>query len=163
MTPLLLNEIHLRICQESIPRIEKCLKLLDKEQVNYRPNDSSNSIANLVLHLEGNCRQWLLNNLFAVPYQRNRVFEFDAREVEPAVLKDKLKTLKQDVLHACRIGDIKDLEQIIEIQGISTTVFGAAVHAIEHFSYHTGQIALFTKLLKNQDLGFYAGFEKLNG
>ena len=33
------------------------------------------------------------------------------------------------------------------------------LHVVEHYSYHTGQIAFWTKLLKDKDLGFYSGMD----
>jgi hypothetical protein len=41
------------------------------------------------------------------------------------------------------------------IQGLDTTVFGAIYHVVEHFSTHTGQIVMLTKLRTGKDLGFW--------
>jgi uncharacterized damage-inducible protein DinB len=45
------------------------------------------------------------------------------------------------------------------VQGFKMSGIGISVHVCEHYSYHTGQIAFWVKLLKNKDLGFYAGMD----
>ena len=42
------------------PKIERCLEKLSDEQIWWRPNEESNSIGNLVLHVCGNARQWIV-------------------------------------------------------------------------------------------------------
>jgi len=43
------------------------------------------------------------------------------------------------------------------VQGFSFSGVGVIIHAVEHYSYHTGQIAFWVKQLKEKDLGFYNG------
>lgn len=152
-------EVHLRIVEESIPRIIQCLDLLTQEQIWYRPNDNSNAIGNLVLHLCGNVRQYLISSIGGKADGRERQKEFDSRDQDKTYLKAELATLKSEVAEA--IPFITDTALIEErsVQGFNMTGTSVVVHVIEHFSYHTGQIAYITKMLLDQDLAFYGGMD----
>ena len=50
-----------------------------------------------------------------------------------------------------------DLERTWNVQGYTETGLAIVLHVVEHFSYHTGQITLHTKLLLDIDTGYYAG------
>ena len=152
------NEIELRIIRENTPRIRQCLKQLGEQQIHYRPNAQCNSVANLVVHLNGNVRQWILNGVLGVPFERDRPREFHKNRSDTHHdLLSLLSTLEAD-LHRHLPGlSQADLEKMVDIQSFHLSGFSACIHAIEHFSYHTGQIALITKWLLNEDLGFYRG------
>ena len=142
---------------ENTPRIKRCLDLLTEEQIWSKPNDSSNSIANLILHLSGNITQYILSSLASQPDIRNRDFEFEA---ENSHSKDELWTLISNTCkQACdaiMVCEEKELLRSRMVQGFELSGTGIVMHVVEHYSYHTGQIALITKLIRNVDLGFYA-------
>ncbi len=46
-----------------------------------------------------------------------------------------------------------------KVQGYTHSGIGIIIHVTEHYSYHTGQVIFWTKLLKDKDLGFYAGID----
>src|SRR5688572_27072869 len=80
------------------PKIERCLERLNDEQIWWRPNAESNSIGNLVLHLCGNARQWIVCGLGAGPDNRTRDAEFAQRDVIPRTeLLQLLRTTLADV------------------------------------------------------------------
>ena len=69
---------------------------------------------------------------------------------------DKLEnTVNQVKATIIQVSDER-LTQIKEIQGYQFSGIGNAIHLVEHFSYHTGQIAFWVKMLKSKDLGFYS-------
>ena len=158
ITELVKRQIHLRLEEESIPRIQKCINMLTEEQIWWSANSQTNSIGNLILHLEGNVRQWLLKGIGGVAYTRHRDEEFSVSGIKTkAELLDILEKLATDIkkiIPAITEADLTDMKNIqcFEEDGISIIV-----HVIEHFSYHTGQISLMTKLLTNADLGYYSG------
>ncbi len=139
-----------------LPKLRHCLNRLTDEQVWWRPNEESNSIGNLLLHLSGNARQWIATGLGGGIDGRVRQTEFDQRAIVSR--KDLLQTLEQtltgveDVL--VRFDDRRLLETFA-IQGTDVTALEAIFHVTEHFSMHTGQIILLTKLLTASDLHFY--------
>ena len=151
------KETKRRILEEFIPRIIKCLSLLKDEEIWYRPNLESNSIGNLVLHIEGNARQWLISGLGGAKDQRNRKIEFEEKGPLPKIqLIEKLNLLYRDIEFILNKIDLKNLITLRRVQVFDETGLAILIHAIEHFSYHTGQIAYATKMITNSQLGFYA-------
>jgi uncharacterized damage-inducible protein DinB len=139
-----------------LPKIERCLEQLNDEQIWWRPNAESNSIGNLVLHLCGNARQWIVCGLGAAPDNRMRDAEFARRDVIPrAELLQLLRTTLADVETELRDLDATILLEKRTIQGSSVEVLEAIFHVTEHFSMHTGQIIMLTKMLTATDLHFY--------
>ncbi len=132
--------------------------MLTNEEVWLRPNESSNSIGNLILHLCGNVRQWILSGLGKLPDRRIRQSEFDERGPIPHVeLMNQLKVLKEEV--EVVLGNLKPEDLIAQhsVQGFEENGVSIVVHVIEHFSYHTGQITYQVKAIKNVDTGYYSG------
>src|SRR5207245_10531171 len=91
-----------KLLEQDWPRLRECVESLSDEQVWWRPNEASNSIGNLMLHLNGNVRQWLVSSFRQLEDARDRPAEFRERQLVPAsVLLEKLgATLKEasDVL-----------------------------------------------------------------
>ena len=142
--------------EEYLPKIERCLEKLTDEQVWWRPNDESNSIGNLLLHLSGNARQWIVSGLEGTSDERRRQTEFDERRVIPRTeLLDVLRTTVADVDRVLADFDPARLLDSYPIQGTKSTALEAIFHVTEHFSMHTGQIILLTKMLTETDLTFY--------
>jgi len=139
-----------------LPKIERCLEQLSDEQIWFRPNEATNSIGNLVLHLCGNARQWIVAGVGDNPDQRDRNSEFRQREVIPrAELLERLRSTLSEVEQVLVNLDPNVLLERRTIQGMSVDVLEAVFHVTEHFSMHTGQIIYITKLLSASDLHFY--------
>jgi uncharacterized damage-inducible protein DinB len=110
----------------------------------------------MLLHLNGNVRQWLISGLGGEPDARHRPVEFAARGETSG--RDAYARLESTVNDACRVlSGLNDEELLKErmIQGFQQTGLSAILHVVEHFSYHTGQIVYVTKLRRHQDLKFY--------
>ncbi len=140
---------------EYLPKIEQCLDQLSDEQIWWRANPASNSIGNLVLHLVGNARQWIVSGLGGERDGRMRQREFDERSIIPrgelsTILKKTLADV-DDVLGKLAADEILNEHQI---QGYNVSALQAVFHVTEHFSMHTGQIILLTKQLTGKDLDF---------
>ena len=144
------------LTQDYLPKIERCLDFLSDEQIWWRANAQSNSIGNLLLHLSGNVRQWIVNGLGSGAGVRDRDAEFAQREMIP---KDELRLLLKQTLHAVDTTlEQYDANRLLEsrtIQGTNVSALAAILHVVEHFSMHTGQIVYITKLLTAHDLHFY--------
>ena len=139
-----------------LPKIERCLEKLTDDQIWWRANEESNSIGNLILHLCGNARQWIICGVGAQPDHRDRDSEFAQREV---ISRNELGTLLHSTLSEVQ-ATLRDLEPSVllehrKIQGNDVELLEAIFHVTEHFSMHTGQIILLTKLLTATDLHFY--------
>lgn len=144
------------LMEDYLPRIERCLEKLSDAELWWRANEQSNSIGNLLLHLSGNVRQWIVCGLGGSTDTRIRQQEFDERGGIPrsALLGRLTETLGEaDAVLASL--DTSKLLEAREIQGDRVTMLEAIYHVVEHFSMHTGQIILLTKLLKAEDMHFY--------
>jgi uncharacterized damage-inducible protein DinB len=151
-----IDDIIVRLYDESLPRIVKCLNQLSDEQIWWRPNESSNSIGNLVLHLNGNVSQWIYAGLGGFTDTRERQIEFDERK---HIEKQDLVELLMSTMSSIRpiIEDLPKEELLRKrpVQTFEETGVSILVHVTEHYSYHTGQIAYITKMLMDKSLGFY--------
>lgn len=151
-----IGECRSLLTADYLPKIERCSEKLSDESVWYRPNPESNSIGNLVLHLSGNIRQWIVCGITGAVSHRDRQQEFDERSMIPrADLLDKLRNSIHEADEVLAKLDPGTLLQRREIQGLEVTLFKAILHVVEHFSMHTGQIILLTKMVLSQDLKFY--------
>lgn len=152
----LIAETKRRLMDESVPRIKKCIAQLSEPEIWYRPNDHSNSIGNLILHLCGNARQWIVSGLGKAPDHRMRQAEFDERGPIPAhqMLED-LDNVMAEIEAVLNRLTPEDLLKLHPVQVFKESGLSILVHVVEHFSYHTGQITFAVKAMKNMDMAYY--------
>ncbi len=154
--PEFLRESRRYLESSYLPRIRSAVEALPARDLWWRPNDASNSIGNLLLHLAGNLRQWIVHGAGGAPDVRVRQDEFDAREgATAAELLQLLTATVEEAVDVLERLEPAGLSAPVTIQGLDTTVLGAIYHAIEHFGMHTGQILWITKMRSGEDLGFY--------
>ncbi len=154
----LIDEVKRRIVHESVPRIKKCLGQLSADDIWHRPNQNVVSVGNLVLHLQGNLRQWVLSGLGGQPDHRQRDGEFTRTDPVPATeLVRQLDALVTEVEAVLDRLTPADLLATYRVQGYDETGVAILMHVTEHFSYHTGQITYFVKTRQNVDLQYYGG------
>jgi uncharacterized damage-inducible protein DinB len=153
-----LREEAYRRLEESRLRIHACVDRLNDEQLWHRPNAHVVSVGNLVLHLTGNVGQWINSTLGSQPDRRVRDREFDEEgPVEREVLLGNLDATMLKARSTIRSLREKDFTNCWPVQGFRESGTAIVLHVVEHFSYHTGQITLHTKLLLDIDTGYYAG------
>jgi uncharacterized damage-inducible protein DinB len=144
------------LMQEYLPWLRGCFAKLSEEDIWWRPNEKSNSIGNLILHLCGNIRQWIIHGVGGAVDGRNRPAEFTAREsCSKADLLNKLESTLAEVDAVLAKLPVEKLTGPRVIQGFDVTVLRAIFHVVEHFSYHTGQIIYITKMRTGEDLKFW--------
>ena len=137
-------------------KIERCLSALPPGAIWARSDEGSNSIGNLLLHLEGNVRQWIVSSVGGAPDHRHRAAEFDATEgADARALFATLRATLDEVDGVLARLTPADLESRRTIQGRDVTVLEAVYHVTEHFSMHTGQIILLAKLHAPGTVKFY--------
>lgn len=158
ISQLLVEEARFRLLEESIPRLHKCLNQLSEEEIWFRPNQNTVSIGNIVLHLCGNVRQWLISGLSGAPDNRERQQEFDEPGPLPTeALKAQLDHLARDIEATLKGLSSKHLISSYSVQGYPVSGVSIVVHVVEHFSYHVGQVTILVKSRKNVDMGYYEG------
>lgn len=133
--------------EKSHERIRHCLLQLDDAQVNWRPFDAQNSIANVVLHLCGNLRQWIISGLGGAPDVRNRPAEFsDRHNYSRDELLDRLAGVVSEAATVLSKVSGAQLLGPRRIQGFDVTVMHALWDTISHFVGHTHEIVYITRL-----------------
>ncbi len=151
-------EIKRRLFEENVPRLKKCVGELTDSQIWYRPNLHSNSVGNLVLHLCGNVRQWILAGVGGEKDVRERQKEFD--EKGPISTEKMLKDLDDLIMAVDQVLDqieASALLKMYDVQGYKESGLSILIHVTEHFSYHIGQMTYIVKMLKDMDMGYYEG------
>ncbi|WP_299534194.1 DUF1572 family protein [Ulvibacterium sp.] len=145
---------------ESTRMVHICMEQLSEEEIWRRHNESSNSIGNQILHLCGNITQYAIAALGQAADSRDRDKEFEARS---GYSKSQLVHMLVDTVErAKRVMDGSNVQNLMRkrnVQGFYFSGMGIIIHVVEHYSYHVGQIAQWTKMLKNMDLGFYDGID----
>lgn len=149
-------EFNRRVYEEGFERIKKCLSFFSEEEVWVRPNENTVSVANLILHLSGNVRQWICAGLGGQPDIRKRDAEFSTTGgySKQDLMANIEKTIK-DAQAVIKAASIEDLTTIKKVQVYEESGLSIVVHVIEHFSYHIGQITYATKAIKNVDTQYY--------
>ena len=156
LTALFLDSSRKLLFEQHWPRIKNCVASLTTDQIWWRPNEASNSIGNLLLHLSGNVRQWIVATFNKDEDKRNRPAEFAAKE--GATAKELLDRLGATLDEAAAVLDRLTPAELLaeyDVQGYHTNGVYIVYHVVEHFGMHYGQIAYITKLLSAKDLGFY--------
>jgi uncharacterized damage-inducible protein DinB len=137
-------------------KIRLAVSPLDEDAIWHRFNDSANSIGNLLLHLSGNIRQWIVCGVGGKESDRDRASEFAARSGPPRdELLDRLNSTVREADAVIGSLNESDLDRTVTIQGRETTVSGAVYHVVEHFAMHTGQIILLAKIHVPGQIKFY--------
>jgi uncharacterized damage-inducible protein DinB len=137
--------------------IERCVSRLSEEQMWHRGGDHENSVANLLLHLEGNIRQWILHGIDEQPDVRERDEEFTlARSVDAAEARRRFDATVDEAVGVIAALDPERLLVVIDPQPTGTwrhaTILEAIFKVVGHLEMHTGQIILLTKQLVGSDL-----------
>jgi uncharacterized damage-inducible protein DinB len=137
--------------------ISKCVAQLSEEQMWRRGGDHENSIANLLLHLEGNMRQWMLHGVANQPDIRRRDDEFTLTATSSAAeAHASFNATLEEVCHVLGSLPADNLLIVIDPQPTSTwrnvTILEAIFQVVGHVQLHAGQIIVLTKQLVQHDL-----------
>jgi uncharacterized damage-inducible protein DinB len=148
------------LLHEGMRRVDICLGTLDEDQVWYQPNQSCNSVGMTLTHLAGNIRQYVISGLGHQPDTRVRDREFQSQTRLPkSQLRQKLLETIEEAVTVLNGLEPESIRGPYHVQGFSLSAFEIILHVMEHFSYHIGQIAFLTKMLTDQQTGFYAGID----
>jgi hypothetical protein len=131
---------------KGLKKIRHCVDQLNDEQLWWRPRPEMNSIANLLLHLAGNLRQWIVSGVGGAPDVRDRPVEFADRSGAP---KSEVVAKLESVVRDCdavfaRLGP-DDLAAPRRIQGFDATVTSAILDVISHLQGHVQEIIHMTR------------------
>ena len=148
------SRIFLR--DDYLPKLLQCVNAMSDDDLWWRPNEVSNSVGNLILHLCGNVRQWIVASVGGVEFKRNRDAEFAARGPVPkAELIANLTLALSEVDSVLATLDGGRILQRVKVQTYDVSVLQAVYHVVEHFGYHLGQILYVYKMRTGTDPRFY--------
>ena len=148
------SRIFLR--DDYLPKLLQCINAMSEDDLWWRPNEVSNSVGNLILHLCGNVRQWIVSSVGGVEFKRNRDAEFAARGPVPkAELIASLTLALSEVDSVLATLGAGRILQRVKVQTYDVSVLQAVYHVVEHFGYHLGQILYVYKMRTGNDPKFY--------
>lgn len=127
-------------------KMRRAVEVIPPDAIWARPNDKSNSVGNLLVHLAGNVRQWIVSGVGGEADTRDRQAEFSARSGPPA--EELLERLEDVLTEADAVLAGLSAETLSErrtIQGRDLSVMAAVYSAVQHFSTHLGQIIMIAK------------------
>lgn len=137
-------------------KLRAAVEALPADALWWRANDQSNSVGNLLMHLAGNVRQWIVGGVGGAPNTRDRAAEFAANAgTGAAELLANLERVLDEADAVLANVSAEDLATPRMIQGREVTVFEATYHVVEHFSLHLGQIILVVKMHAPGSVQFY--------
>ena len=146
------------------PRLQRAIEPLTDDQIWWRPNETSNSIGNLMLHLNGNVQQWIVAAFSGLEDTRNRPQEFAERgHMTKGELIARLgSTIERADEVLARLTE-HDLRAPYTIQKYAVTGLFAVYQVVEHFALHYGQVLYIVKTVTAKDLGFYRALDQAGG
>jgi len=150
---LFIAESRAFLSSDYLPKIERCLEVLTDEDVWWRAAEGSNSIGNLLLHLEGSTRTWIIGVAGGSRSPRDRQQEFDEREQIPRA--ELMARLRRTLAEADEVLARLGAEELLERRQTpweEVTVMWAVYHAVEHFAMHAGQIIMLAKARSGAEL-----------
>jgi len=130
-------------------QVRAALLALTDEQLWWRPNSTSNSVGNLVLHLCGSTRHFLGRGVGGSDYRRDRPREF--AEKGPLPRPELLRVLEETVAETGRVMEALEPGRLLEVSdraGEPQTLLGLVQRTAHHWAVHTGQIVYATKALR---------------
>jgi len=156
LATLFVEQSRKRLLEQHWPRLKACVEPLSVEQLWWRPNAASNSVGNLILHLNGNVTQWLVASFNRDEDKRDRPAEFAAEGgLTAAEVLSRLGATIGEAEKVLSRLTVNELLATYEIQGYHVHGLDAVYQVVEHFGLHYGQIAYIAKSLGGKDLGFY--------
>jgi uncharacterized damage-inducible protein DinB len=153
MHDVLLAALRSRITKVFPAQVWAAVEPLTDEQIWWRPNEGSNSIGNLIVHLSGSINYYLARNVGGIEYERDRAAEFAERRTIP---KDELMAIFDEMVsRAQRTFDsltADRLESASPEPKMHSIVAEDLLNVLSHFSNHAGQIVWISKMLAGSDL-----------
>ena len=137
--------------QDIMKRIKLVMEQLSDEEVNWRPNESSNSIANLIIHIEGNIKERIGSGINKKDFIRNRDEEFECAYKSKSELIEILEKSFFEVIETTQGMTDKQMAQVQLIRNKERTNLDVLIQCATHFSEHLGQITYIGKMIKNHD------------
>jgi len=153
-----LNDVALaalrgRITQIIPSQVRSSIEALNDEQLWWRPNEHTNSVGNLVLHVSGSMRYYLSRGVGGYEYNRNRPAEFAERG--PIPREQLLAAFDEAISQAGNVLDSFDTSRFLQTSDepdYVPTIFDVIFNIAIHLATHAGQIVYIAKMLNEGSL-----------
>jgi uncharacterized damage-inducible protein DinB len=149
MNDITLEALRSRITKVFPAQVRAAVDTLTDEQVWWRPNEESNSVGNIVLHLTGSLNHFLNRNIGGIDYTRDREAEFAERRAIPK--SELMARFDEMVAHAERTFDGLTPERLGEPSPepkMHAVVLEDLLGVLAHVANHAGQIVWIAKMLR---------------
>lgn len=153
MNDITLEALRSRITRVFPAQIRAAVETLGDDQLWWRPNEESNSVGNIVLHLTGSLNHFLSRNIGGIEYARDRAAEFAERRAIP---KSELMSMFDDMVSRAertfagltpeRLGDPSPEPKMHAI------VLEDLLGILAHLANHAGQIVWIAKMLHGKEI-----------
>ncbi|RUS45844.1 DUF1572 family protein [Cohnella sp. AR92] len=146
-----IKELLIAKFNEILRRTLSVIDQLGDEELNWRPNESSNSIANLIVHVQGNVKERILNGILHRGLTRNRDAEFEELYKSKDELIEITKETYQTIVDT--IGNMPEetWKKTQLVRNKERTNLDMIIQCATHFSEHLGQMMYIGKLIKDKD------------
>lgn len=149
LSEVALEALRKRITKIIPAQIRECVEQLSEEQLWWRPNEEANSVGNLVLHVSGSTRHYLLRSIGGIEYNRDRPAEFSERG--PLPKEQLLSIFDETIAQARQVLDDFDTSRFLqptEEPNYFATLFEQILNVTIHLATHAGQIIYVAKMLE---------------
>lgn len=140
-------ELHRQRLAELRSRTALAVGRLSQLDLTWRPNPESNSVANLVFHMNGNLRWRVGEGIGGIPYNRDRDGEFNANG--DYAKEDLLRIWNEAFWEADQILAALTADRLAEtimVRDRETTLAETLVTVTSHAAEHVGQIIYIVKM-----------------
>jgi uncharacterized damage-inducible protein DinB len=158
--PLMDSEIAALFLQYSNQKLEQatkdiksCLGKLTDAQVWQRHGEHENAVGNLILHLCGNMRQWIMHGVGGAKDVRVRDAEFSAvGGWNAGNLAELFENTVAEAQHVIESVSAQRLVERTTPQNREVSVLEAIYQVVTHVQQHAGQVIVLTKQMTGKDL-----------
>ncbi len=137
--------------EEILRRTVLAIRQLDDEELNWRPNDNSHSIATLVKHIEGNVQERVVKGILKREIQRNREEELMHEFITKSQLIERITGSLELTIHTIDNMSAAKFEEKQQVRKRERTNLDMLHQCAAHYSEHMGQILYIAKMCKNED------------
>lgn len=137
--------------EEIHKRLILVLNQLSDEEVNWRPNESSNSVANLIIHISGNIGERISKGINNKDFIRNRDQEFEDMYRKQQDLIEIVNDSFREIIETTRVITEETLMKTQIVRDKERTNLDMLMQCATHFSEHLGQVFYIGKILRDKD------------
>jgi len=146
-----IKDILAKKFQEIEKRIKLVIDQLSDDELIWRPNESSNSIASLIIHIEGNIGERISKGINKRDYIRHRDEEFEPTSKKKPELIEILEKSFCELIETIKGMTESLIFQTQIVRNKERTNLDVLLQCATHFSEHLGQILYIGKMIKNHD------------